>query len=77
MIIDAWMQHPNADWIKNPIFDSLRRWRSGPWSETSHPLTATLAEMGKAGVARGMLCAWWGPSRADDQQRKSCPALPR
>ena len=25
-------------------------------------LEVTLAEMDKAGVARGMLCAWWGPS---------------
>jgi predicted TIM-barrel fold metal-dependent hydrolase len=62
MIIDAWMQHSNADFIKNPIFNSLRRWQPGPWSEIDHPLVATLAEMDKAGVARGMLCAWWGPS---------------
>ena len=59
MIIDAWMQHPNADWIKNPVFDSLRRWRPGEWSEASQPIEATLAEMDKAGVSRGMLCAWW------------------
>jgi len=62
MIIDAWMQHPNGDWLKNPIFDSLRRWQPGAWSETSQPIETTLAEMDKAGVARGMLCAWWGPS---------------
>ena len=32
MIIDAWMQHPSADWIGNPMFDSLRRWKPGKWS---------------------------------------------
>ena len=26
MIIDAWMQHPNAEWIRNPMFDTLRRY---------------------------------------------------
>jgi uncharacterized protein len=79
MIIDAWMQHPNADWIKNPIFDSLRRWQPGPWSETDHPVTATLAEMDKAGVARGMLCAWWAPSGpmiGNDEVAQHCRAYP-
>ena len=38
VIIDAWMQHPNADWIKNPVFDLLRRWRPGEWSEASQPI---------------------------------------
>lgn len=62
MIIDAWMQHPNAQWIANPMFDSLRRWKPGKWSETSQPIEATLGEMDRAGVTRGMLCAWHGPS---------------
>jgi len=46
MIIDAWMQHPNADWIGNPMFESLRRWRPGKWSETAPPIEDTLAEVG-------------------------------
>ena len=62
MIIDAWMQHPNAEWIRNPMFDSLRRWKPGKWSETSRPIEATVAEMDQAGVSLGMLCAWHGPS---------------
>jgi predicted TIM-barrel fold metal-dependent hydrolase len=62
MIIDAWMQHPNPQWIANPMFDSLRRWKSGKWSETSQPIEATIAEMDRAGVSRGMLCAWHGPA---------------
>src|SRR5712691_11813195 len=79
MIIDAWMQHPNADWVKNPMFDSLRRWRPSAWSETSQPVEATLAEMDKAGVARGMLCAWWGPSGpmiSNDEVAHYCRAHP-
>src|SRR5262245_30845213 len=78
-IIDAWMQHPNGDWIKNPMFDSLRRWQPGAWSETSQPIEATLAEMDKAGVARGMLCAWWGPSGpmiSNDEVAHHCRAHP-
>jgi Amidohydrolase len=62
MIIDAWMQHPNAEWIGNPMFNSLRRWKPGKWSETSQPIEATIAEMDLAGVSTGMLCAWHGPS---------------
>jgi len=43
VIIDAWMQHPNAQWLGNPIFDSLRRWKPGKWSETHRPIEVTLA----------------------------------
>jgi hypothetical protein len=56
------MQHPSAEWIADPMFDSLRRWRPGQWSERSHPIEATLAEMDQAGVAVGKLCAWHGPN---------------
>jgi len=80
MIIDAWMQHPNGDWLKNPIFDSLRRWQPAAWSETSEPIETTLAEMDKAGVARGMLCAWWGPSGpmiSNDEVAHHCRAYPQ
>ena len=52
MIIDAWMQHPNAEWMGNPMFNSLRRWKPGKWSETSQPIEATIAEMDLAGVSR-------------------------
>jgi len=79
MIIDAWMQHPNADFIKNPVFDSLRRWRTSAWSESSHPIETTLAEMDKAGVTCGMLCAWWGPSGpmiSNDEVAQCCRAHP-
>lgn len=60
-IIDAWMQHPSQTWLDNEMFDSLRRWKPGEFSTTEQPVEATLRVMDEAGVARGMLCAWWGP----------------
>jgi len=29
VIIDAWMQHPPAEFLADPAFDSLRRWARG------------------------------------------------
>lgn len=63
-VIDAWMQHPTGEWIKDPMFDSLRAWKPGPFSEGEQPLEAPLACMDEAGVALGLLCAWWGPEGA-------------
>ena len=64
MIIDAWMQHPSAAFLAEPVFDSLRRWargRLGGGSDGEIPAAATVAAMDAAGVRTGMLCAWWGP----------------
>jgi hypothetical protein len=58
MVIDAWMQHPGQEWLNNEIFDSLRRWKPGPWSESAQPVEKTLEAIDEAGVTRGMLCAW-------------------
>jgi len=30
VIIDAWMQHPSAEFLADPMFDSLRRWAGLP-----------------------------------------------
>ncbi|MGB6558878.1 MAG: amidohydrolase family protein, partial [Pseudolabrys sp.] len=79
MIIDAWMQHPNADFIKNPVFDSLRRWGPSTFSESSQPIEAVLTEMDKANVGHGMLCAWWSPSGpmiSNDEVAHYCRAHP-
>ena len=62
-----------------PMFDLLRRWRPGTWSETAHPVEATLAEMDRAGVSVGMLCAWHGPSGpmiGNDEVAQHCRAYP-
>jgi hypothetical protein len=39
-IIDAWMQHPGPQFMADPMFDSLRRWKSNPWSEGHPPVEA-------------------------------------
>ena len=69
VIIDAWMQHPSAELLADPMFDSLRRWAPGQLGGGEAPLEATVAAMDAAGVRIGTLCAWWGPPRAADFQR--------
>ncbi|MDV8002824.1 amidohydrolase family protein [Rhodococcus sp. IEGM 1408] len=61
-IIDAWMQHPTERWLAMPFLDSLRRWSKDTIPEGDLPVSWTLERMDEAGVARGMLCAWWGPT---------------
>ncbi len=61
VIIDAWMQHPSAEFLADPMFDSLRRWARGQLAGDEVPAEATVAAMEAAGVRTGMLCAWWGP----------------
>jgi uncharacterized protein len=60
-IIDAWMQHPSARFLADPMFDSLRRWSRGQLASGNVPVEATVAAMDAAQVNVGMLCAWWGP----------------
>ena len=60
-IVDAWMQHPSAAFLQDPMFDSLRRWSGGQLGGGGVPVEATVAAMDAAGVQTGMLCAWWGP----------------
>ena len=61
-IIDAWMQHPSAALMNHPMFESLRSWSHASLREEALPLEWTIAAMDEAGVAVGLLCAWWGPS---------------
>jgi predicted TIM-barrel fold metal-dependent hydrolase len=78
-VIDAWMQHPGQRWLDDEMFASLRRWKPGPFSETAQPVEATLEMMDGAGVGRGLLCAWWGPSGAmisNDEVAALCAAHP-
>lgn len=60
-IIDSWMQHPSASFLGHEMFDSLRRWSHSDLTDTAARPEQTLATMDEAGVATGMLCAWWGP----------------
>jgi hypothetical protein len=61
-VIDAWMQHPGQRMLDDEMFASLRRWKPGPFSETAPGLEVTVEAMDAAGVTRGMLCAWHGPT---------------
>jgi uncharacterized protein len=45
MIIDAWMQHPSAQFLRDPMFDSLRRWARGQLAGDEVPVEATVAAM--------------------------------
>ena len=62
-VIDAWMQHPTPDFLRHPMFESLRRWGrlDGPPEVT---LEMTVGALDAAGVSRGLLSAWWGPEGA-------------
>lgn len=60
-VVDAWMQHPSPGFLAHPMFAAaLHRWRGGELPQ-SLPLDLTVAAMDAAGVARGLLSAWWAP----------------
>jgi predicted TIM-barrel fold metal-dependent hydrolase len=65
VIIDAWMQFPDAAFLRDPIFESLRRWRTsaGGLAEESRGVTAdgVLEELRRQGASRVVANAWWGP----------------
>lgn len=56
-ITGAWMQHPSAQFLQDPTFDSLRRLAHGQLAADQIPVEATVAAMNAAGVQTGMLCA--------------------
>ncbi|ASR35135.1 amidohydrolase [Prauserella marina] len=58
--IDAWMQQPTERFMRQRWLESLRRWGTAP--DTAPALEATLAAMDEAGVAKGLLSAWHGPT---------------
>lgn len=61
-IVDAWMQHPSRGFSQHPMFESLRRWTRGTTMNSDVTLETTIAEMDKAGIAVGLISAWWGPA---------------
>jgi predicted TIM-barrel fold metal-dependent hydrolase len=69
-IIDVWMQHPTLRFLQHEMFESLRRWTGQQLPAEEVPLDLTLAAMDEAGVARGMICAWYdasGPLISNDE----------
>lgn len=61
MIIDAWAQHPTLRQMRDPMFDSLRRWTKAPVPTTELPVAATLAALEAGGIARALISAWVAP----------------
>ena len=61
-IIDVWMQHPTMLFSNHRMFDSLRRWTGQAKLTAEIPLDFTIGLMDQAQVARGLICAWWGPA---------------
>jgi predicted TIM-barrel fold metal-dependent hydrolase len=61
MIIDVWAQHPTLRHLQDPIFESLRRWTKGAMPSEELPVSATIAAMDQAGVAKALISAWVAP----------------
>jgi hypothetical protein len=64
MIVDAWIQHPTASFLRSPMFASLLRWRGmDPSALPSEiPFEFTLGALDAAKVDRAIASAWWGPN---------------
>jgi hypothetical protein len=60
-IIDAWIQHPTAAFLRHPMFESLRRWTGVLEVPDEIPLSTTLGALQAGGIDRALLSAWWGP----------------
>lgn len=63
-IVDAWIQHPTATFLRDPMFESLRRWMGGTEIPSELPLAMTVAALRAAGVDRALVTAWHGPQGA-------------
>ena len=63
MIIDVWGQHPTLRHMRDPMFDSLRRWSRSELPTEELPVAATLALMDEGGVDRMLISAWQAPGR--------------
>lgn len=66
MIVDAWIQHPTPAFLRDPMFESLMRWRGIDTSTLPDeiPHEVTLAALDAAKVDRAIVSAWFGPSGA-------------
>ena len=59
-MIDAWIQHPTARHLAEPIFDSLRRWTKSDLTATP-TVENTVAMLDEAGVFQALTSAWYAP----------------
>jgi uncharacterized protein len=61
-IIDVWMQHPTRRQLDHAMFETLRRWMgSDTLVEATLAVDTTVTAMDEAGVAIGLLSAWYTP----------------
>ncbi len=62
-VIDAWIQHPTPSFLREPMFEALRRWMGMSLSSlpTDIPPAFTIDALDLAGVDRALVSAWWGP----------------
>jgi len=60
-IVDAWLQHPTRRLLEHDMFATIRRWTSSAWPSGEPTLAATVAAMDAAGIARGLVSAWYAP----------------
>jgi uncharacterized protein len=66
VIVDAWMQFPNAAFLADPMFSALRRWAShGPGDSglaaEAADAAAIVERHQSEGAAHLIASAWWGP----------------
>lgn len=60
MIVDAWIQHPTPRMLREPMFETLRRWR-GQSVPSELPIELTLAALDAGMIERALITAWSGP----------------
>ena len=63
-IIDAWIQHPTPDFLREPMFASLLRWMGMTEPPDAIPPEMTLMALDAAGIGRALVSAWVGPQGA-------------
>ncbi|MPY80759.1 MAG: amidohydrolase family protein [Actinophytocola sp.] len=56
------MQHPTLRFLRDDMFESLRRWTGTQIPEEEIPVGLTVELMDQAGIDHGFICAWYGPS---------------
>jgi predicted TIM-barrel fold metal-dependent hydrolase len=64
VIVDAWIQHPTASFLRHPMFESLRRWTGTLAVPDELPIAFTIGALQAAGVQRALVSAWHGPHGA-------------
>ena len=61
-IIDAWAQHPTLRHLRDPMFESLRRWTTGRAADRGAAGGRhDRARWTQGGIARSLISAWVGP----------------